>query len=303
MPHQSAASVFTVKTFGIGTIRSGLPMCQRSASSNWRGGGMSAGFPRGAPAAAHADNVSISRSVSDGSSLNCRMPTVRSTCQGGICRASTRCLIERAQGRASSYVSSDIGAIEPGRWQFWQDFWKIGATSLVNVTSADAVAAVSTSSARLSAAQREGFSRAVDKPHTRPPRAIIIAPRRKERQYAFRFPRDFPHHRGIGGRPDAEAQGAARAGQPPRPPGHVGLRPADAIRAPERASPARARSATRRPKSSRSSGSRPATRTTAAAAPRPTSSAPTTTSGGTSASASRSRRRWSSIRPTAACRR
>jgi hypothetical protein len=55
-------------------------------------------------------------------------------CHGGISRAVTFVLIERAQGRASSYVSSDIGATDPGRWQFWQDFWKIGATSLVNVT-------------------------------------------------------------------------------------------------------------------------------------------------------------------------
>ena len=46
----------TVNAFGIDTIRSGLPMCQRSASSNWRGGGMSAGLPRGAPASTHADD-------------------------------------------------------------------------------------------------------------------------------------------------------------------------------------------------------------------------------------------------------
>ena len=36
---------------------------------------------------------------------------------GGISRETTRCLIERAHGRTSWYVSSDIGAIWPGRWQ------------------------------------------------------------------------------------------------------------------------------------------------------------------------------------------
>jgi hypothetical protein len=35
-------------------------------------------------------------------------------CQGGIWRAATRALIARAQGRASSNVISDIGAIEFG---------------------------------------------------------------------------------------------------------------------------------------------------------------------------------------------
>jgi hypothetical protein len=35
-------------------------------------------------------------------------------CQGGIWRVITRCLIERAHGRASWNVISDIGAIEFG---------------------------------------------------------------------------------------------------------------------------------------------------------------------------------------------
>ena len=35
--------------------------------------------------------------------------------QGGISRAKTFCLIALAQGRVSSYVSSDIGATVPGR--------------------------------------------------------------------------------------------------------------------------------------------------------------------------------------------
>jgi hypothetical protein len=102
MPHQSAASGLTVNAFGIATIRSGLPMCQRSASSNCRGGGRSAGLPRAAPPSIHDTRVAISRSLSDGSSLNWRMPTARSTCQGGIWRASTRVLMDRTHGRVSS---------------------------------------------------------------------------------------------------------------------------------------------------------------------------------------------------------
>src|SRR5215471_12282700 len=62
------------------------------------------------------------------------MPCVLSMCHGGISRCATRCLIERAQGLASSYVMSDIGATVPGRWHTWQLRWKIGATSLLNVT-------------------------------------------------------------------------------------------------------------------------------------------------------------------------
>ena len=40
----------------------------------------------------------------------------------------------RAHGRTSSYVTSDIGAMEPGRWHAWHERWSIGATSRVNVT-------------------------------------------------------------------------------------------------------------------------------------------------------------------------
>ena len=34
-------------------MTSGSPICQVSAAGNWRGGGMSAGFPCGAPASTH----------------------------------------------------------------------------------------------------------------------------------------------------------------------------------------------------------------------------------------------------------
>jgi len=45
------------------------------------------------------------------------MPMRRSMNQGGISRLETFALMDRAHGRASWYVSSDIGAIIPGRWQ------------------------------------------------------------------------------------------------------------------------------------------------------------------------------------------
>ena len=58
--------------------------------------------------------VSICSSVSDMSFLNFWTPTDLSMCHGGICRVLTRSRIDRAQGRASWKVMSDIGAIEFG---------------------------------------------------------------------------------------------------------------------------------------------------------------------------------------------
>ena len=58
--------------------------------------------------------VSTCWSVSDMSFLNFCTPTLLSMCHGGIWRVATRSLIERAQGRASWKVMSDIGAIEFG---------------------------------------------------------------------------------------------------------------------------------------------------------------------------------------------
>src|ERR1051325_6678388 len=94
---------------------------------------MSFGSPFGAPASTHFTMVSISLSDSERSFSNSWMPTVLSMCHGGICRALPRLLIDRAQGRASSNETSDIGAIESGRWQASHLFWKIGAMSLVKV--------------------------------------------------------------------------------------------------------------------------------------------------------------------------
>src|SRR5438067_12701397 len=61
------------------------------------------------------------------------MPTLRSMNHGGMSRCEIFCLIDRAHGRASSYVMSDIGAIDPGRWHTTHDLYMIGATSLVKV--------------------------------------------------------------------------------------------------------------------------------------------------------------------------
>src|SRR5436190_20407424 len=65
------------------------------------------------------------------------MPRSFSMYHGGIVlcllRMAVRRLIDAAYGRTSSYVVSDIGASEFGRWQFWQLRCRIGAMSFVNV--------------------------------------------------------------------------------------------------------------------------------------------------------------------------
>src|SRR5438874_290946 len=139
-------------------MMSGFPMCHLSTSVNWRGGGISAELPCGAPASAHFAIVAISASVNDGSSLNFVMPTWRSMYHGGISRAATFALIDFAHGRASWYVNSGIGAMAPWRWQFWQDRWRIGAMSFVNVTlCADAFEDTAPSTRRVRA---QGFMNA-----------------------------------------------------------------------------------------------------------------------------------------------
>src|SRR2546425_2013565 len=119
---------------GYFTIRSGVPIVHAVLSICLGGGGMSAGFPCGAPESTHLTMVAISASLSEGSLLNFWMPMVRSMNQGGISRAEILVLIARAHGRASLYVSKDIGAISPGWWQLMHERYKIGATSFVKVT-------------------------------------------------------------------------------------------------------------------------------------------------------------------------
>ena len=89
--------------------------CHLFKSGNSRAGGMSAGFPCGAPVSTHLTIAAISVSVSDTSLLKCWTPTFLSMNHGGISRAATFRLIDAAHGRASAYVSSDIGAMLPGR--------------------------------------------------------------------------------------------------------------------------------------------------------------------------------------------
>ena len=104
------------------------------------GGGIRVRSPDGAPASTQRTTASISSSLSEMSSMNCWMPMVLFTNQGGISRAATRALIARAQGRASSYVSSDIGAMLSGRWHSWQERCRIGAMSSANVADTAAPA-------------------------------------------------------------------------------------------------------------------------------------------------------------------
>jgi len=52
------------------TIRSGVPIAHFAASSQVRGGGMSAGLPRGAPLSAQVAILAISSALSDGSFWN-----------------------------------------------------------------------------------------------------------------------------------------------------------------------------------------------------------------------------------------
>src|SRR5262245_43733411 len=47
----------------------------------------------------------------------------------------------RAQGRACSYVNSDIGATSPGRWHGWQLLWRIGRTAWWKVGAVSAASA------------------------------------------------------------------------------------------------------------------------------------------------------------------
>src|ERR1700730_9063486 len=112
--HMSGALAGTVKSSGNETIRSGVPIFHLS-SSNLTGGGISAGFPFGAPASAHWTMVEISFVESPPSFLNVLMPTFGSTYHGGIIRKVTFSLIAFAHGRSSSYVSNDMGAMAFGR--------------------------------------------------------------------------------------------------------------------------------------------------------------------------------------------
>src|SRR5262245_33381430 len=137
-PHLSGPAAGTT-ICGECNTRSGSPIVHLSLLAKSRAGGMSAGLPRGAPASTHFAIVAISSSLSDGSSLNFWMPMFFSTNHGGMTPAReprpVRVLIARDHGRTSSYVVSGIGATPLELWQCWQLRCRMGATSLVKVTS------------------------------------------------------------------------------------------------------------------------------------------------------------------------
>src|SRR5262252_4334266 len=108
-------------------------------AGHWRGGGASFSSPDGAPLSAHFEMISSSFDLSEGSLE--KWPTPGSADQGGIFRLRTAAFIAFAQGRVLGYVRKDIGAMLPGRWQVWQCCWRIGRTSLWNVTEESAAAA------------------------------------------------------------------------------------------------------------------------------------------------------------------
>src|SRR6266496_4746235 len=117
-------------------IASGWPICQPSV--NVGGFGRSAGLPSGAPELAHFRIASRSAGFRLRSFRN--WPCEGSACQGGIVPFETRVAIDFAHGRASLYVISGIGPISPGRWQFVQFLYRMGATSLLQVATAGACA-------------------------------------------------------------------------------------------------------------------------------------------------------------------
>src|SRR5437667_9612416 len=84
------------------------------------------------PAALKA-GTAISARIVDLSSQDVLTRRVLSICHGGIWRVSTRSRMALAQGRTSSYVTSDIGAIESGLWHAWHFSCNMGAISLVKV--------------------------------------------------------------------------------------------------------------------------------------------------------------------------
>src|SRR5437762_3807403 len=122
-------SAGTVNGCCIVNTKSGLPVDQPSAKLG--AAGSSARLPSGAPPSTHAAIKSISACFRLTSFAY--LPTAGSAPHGGIWRDWTFSLIARAHGRASSYVSSDIGAIAAGRWHSTQFLYRIGATSLLNV--------------------------------------------------------------------------------------------------------------------------------------------------------------------------
>src|SRR5690242_13014220 len=92
---------------------SSLAAFHSSAAGHVLGAGISFILPSGAPSSTQRVMVSICACESDISFLNFLTPTVGSMCHGGIWRVTTRSRMALAQGRVSSYETSDMGAMEP----------------------------------------------------------------------------------------------------------------------------------------------------------------------------------------------
>src|SRR5258706_6921633 len=90
---------------GISTTMSGLI---RHPSGKVFAGGLSFASPSGAPLSAHVEIMAISCEVRRRSLVKC--PYFGSANHGGIICVTTAALSALAHGRASAYVSSDIGA-------------------------------------------------------------------------------------------------------------------------------------------------------------------------------------------------
>src|SRR5712691_1788232 len=101
-PHQSGDEAFT-EMVGDETMRSGVPISHSLGPANLSGGGMSAGFPRGAPLSTHVAIFATSSSLREMSPLYCWMPTFFSMYHGGIASGLLRrpvlYLMDSAHGR------------------------------------------------------------------------------------------------------------------------------------------------------------------------------------------------------------
>jgi hypothetical protein len=89
------------------------------------------GVPDGVPPLTQVRSTFSSRALS-ASALRKR-PGALSTCHGGMCPPSSSALIDSPHGTASACVSSDMGAMPPGRWHSAQRARTIGSTSSVKV--------------------------------------------------------------------------------------------------------------------------------------------------------------------------
>src|SRR3989442_13010997 len=110
-PHLSGPTAAMV-TSGDFSTRSGFPIVHPSLSSKRRGGGMSAGVPRGAPPSAHFAIFATSSSLRDGASLKFWVPIFFSMNQGGSAPRRhlrpVRPLHDPAPGPSSAYEILDL---------------------------------------------------------------------------------------------------------------------------------------------------------------------------------------------------